>query len=370
LKLQHQSETSEGELINEITTVGVDLAKEVIVVCAGDAEGRTVFFRQFSFAGFAEWAANLPPCLIGMEACSSAHHWARFLTQHGHTPKLMAAELVEPYRLSRGAKNDRNDAQAILSAVRQPNMCFVTVKSIDQQAMLAWHRSRAGYLEERTALLNRTRGMLAEFGLWLGRSSAVLLRQLPRLAPDERLPARFRPILTHVIEHLRQIDARIDECDAQIREHARHSEQAKRLQAVLGIGHITASALVATIANPRDFRNGRQLSALVRPGAPPAQLRWQSTPRCHHQTRRFLPARPAHPRRTLHDASRPQTRAAAPFPARTLDRRAARSRRLSQDAGGDRQQAPAHRLGHPRSQRALRSQRLAPPSTRGIMRLS
>jgi transposase len=223
--------------------------------------GRAVFFRQFSFAGFAEWAANLPPCLIGIEACSSAHHWARFLTRHGHTPRLMAAELVEPYRLSRGAKNDRNDAQAILCAVRQPNMRFVTVKSIDQQAMLAWHRSRAGYLEERKALLNRTRGLLAEFGLWLGRSPAVLLRQLPRLAKDEQLPARFRPILTHVIEHLRQIDERIDECDAQIREHARHSEHAKRLQGVLGIGHITASALIATIANPRDFRNGRQLSA-------------------------------------------------------------------------------------------------------------
>lgn len=247
--------------MNEITTVGVDLAKEVIVVCAGDGEGRAVFFRQFSFAGFAEWAANLPPCVMGMEACSSAHHWARFLAQHGHTPRLMAPELVEPFRLSRGAKNDRNDAQAILCAVRQPNMRFITVKSIDQQAMLAWHRARAGYREERKALLNRTRGMLAEFGLWLGRSSAVLLRRLPRLAEDEQLPGRFRPILTQVIEHLRQIDARIDECDTQIREHARHSEHAKRLQAVLGIGNITASALIATIANPRDFRNGRQLAA-------------------------------------------------------------------------------------------------------------
>jgi len=118
--------------MNEITTVGVDLAKEVIVVCAGDAAGRAVFFRQFSFAGFAQWVANLPPCLIGLEACSSAHHWARFLTQHGHTPRLMAAELVEPYRLSRRAKNDRNDAQTILSALRQPNLRFVPVKSIDQ----------------------------------------------------------------------------------------------------------------------------------------------------------------------------------------------------------------------------------------------
>ena len=107
--------------MNEITTVGVDLAKEVIVVCAGDAAGRAVFFRQFSFAGFAEWAANLSPCRIGIEACSSAHHWARFLTRHGHTPRLMAAEVVEPYRLSRGAKNDRTRGGPISRHARSSN---------------------------------------------------------------------------------------------------------------------------------------------------------------------------------------------------------------------------------------------------------
>jgi transposase len=247
--------------MNEITTVGVDLAKEVIVVCAGDAQGRPIYFKQFSFSGFAEWAANLPPCVIGLEACSSAHHWGRYLAERGHTPKLMAAELVEPFRMSRGAKNDRNDAQAILCAVQQPNMRFVSVKSIDQQAMLAWHRSRAGYLEERKALLNRTRSMLAEFGVWLGRSAAVLMRQLPRLAQEDQLPALLRPILAHAHEHLRQIDERIAECDVRIRAHAKESEAAQRVQAIVGLGVITASALIATIPNPRDFRNGRQMSA-------------------------------------------------------------------------------------------------------------
>ena len=247
--------------MNKITTVGVDLAKEVIVVCAADAQGRAIYFKQFSFAGFGEWAANLPPCVIGMEACSSAHHWARYLAERGHTPKLMAAELVAPFRMSRGAKNDRNDAQAILCAVLQPNMRFVTAKSIDQQAMLAWHRARAGYLEERKALLNRTRGQLAEFGVWLGRSTAVLMRQLPRLAQEEQLPGLFRPILAHALEHLRQIDERVAECDTRIREHVKHSEAAQRVQAIVGLGPLTASALVATIANPRDFRNGRQMSA-------------------------------------------------------------------------------------------------------------
>ena len=129
--------------MNEITTVGVDLAKEVIVVCAADAQGRTRYFKQLSFSGFGEWAMNLPSCTFGLEACSTAHYWARFLSAHGHTPKLMAAEFVAPFRKSQGAKNDKNDAQAILVAVRQPDMRFVSVKSVDQQAMLAWHRARS-----------------------------------------------------------------------------------------------------------------------------------------------------------------------------------------------------------------------------------
>jgi transposase len=247
--------------MNEITTVGVDLAKEVIVVCAGDVQGRTQYFKQLSFQGFAEWAVKLPPCTFGMEACSTAHYWARFLAEHGHYPKLMAAEFVAPFRKSQGAKNDRNDAQAILAAVRQPDMRFVSVKSVDQQAMLAWHRARSGYGVERTALLNRTRGLLAEFGVWIGRSTAVLIRQLPELAQDQRLPEHFRPILTSTLEHLRRLDHCIAECDGQIHAHVRHNEQAKRILALTGVGELTASALLATVANPRDFKNGRQMAA-------------------------------------------------------------------------------------------------------------
>jgi transposase len=214
--------------MNQITTVGVDLAKEVIVVCAADAAGRAIYFKQLSFSGFAEWAANLPPCLIGMEACSSVHYWARYLAERGHSPKLIAAELVAPFRMSRGAKNDRNDAQAILCAVRQPNMRFVTVKSIDQQAMLACHRARSGYLDERKALLSRTRGLLAEFGVWVGRSTGALTRQLPRLAQEEQLPGLFRPILAHTLEHLQRIEERIGECDARPRAREAQRRSAAR----------------------------------------------------------------------------------------------------------------------------------------------
>jgi transposase len=247
--------------MNQITTVGVDLAKEVIVVCAADAGGNVVLRRQLSFASFAAWAANLPPCSVGMEACSSAHHWARFLMGHGHEARLMAAEFVAPFRKSRGAKNDRNDAEAIMVAMRQPTMRFVGVKSVDDQAVLSWHRARSGFMEERKSLLNRTRGLLAEFGIWIGRSSAVLVRKLPELMDEESLPDLFKPILLHTLEHLRQLDQRIDECDARICAHAKDSEAAQRIQKMSGVGVLTASALVATIANPNHFRNGRQMAA-------------------------------------------------------------------------------------------------------------
>ena len=249
--------------MNEITTVGVDLAKEVIVVCAGDTQGRAVYCKQFSFSGFAAWAANLPPCTLGLEACSSAHHWARFLSAHGHTAKLMAAEFVAPFRKSRGAKNDHNDAEAILIAVRQPDMRFVTVKSVEQQAMLAWHRLRQGFSVERTALLNRVRGLLAEFGVWLGRSPATLTRALPQWVQEEALPARLRALLVEAREHLQHLERRLESCDREIRAHAKQSEAAERIRALTGIGPITASAVVATIVNARDFRNGRQMAAWV-----------------------------------------------------------------------------------------------------------
>ncbi len=247
--------------MNEITTVGVDLAKEVIVVCTADSAGRVLYFKQFSFRGFAAWAANVAPCSFGMEACSSAHYWARSLTAHGHHVRLMAAEFVKPFRKSQAAKNDRNDAQAIRIAMCQPEMRFVTVKSVEQQTMLTWHRMRSGYHEERTALINRTRGLLAEFGVWLGRSAAALIRALPRLAEEEQLPARLRPLLRQAHEHVLLLEERIKVCDREIHLHARQSEEAQRISALTGIGPLTASAVIATIGNARDFRNGRQMAA-------------------------------------------------------------------------------------------------------------
>jgi transposase len=247
--------------MSEFNTVGVDLAKEVIVVCAGDKAGRPVFSRQFTFHGFAQWAATIKQATFGMEACSSAHHWARWLSEHGHVARLMAAEHVAPFRMSKGAKNDRNDAQAILTAVVQPAMRFVSVKSVEAQAMLAVHTMRRGWNAERTALINRIRGLLAEFGIWLGRSASRLESGLAELIDSETVPPRVRLLLRQARAQLAALDQQINDCDRQISEHAKHSDAALRLQAVAGIGALTSSAIIATVAHATDFRNGRQMAA-------------------------------------------------------------------------------------------------------------
>ena len=232
--------------MTEITTVGVDLAKEVIVVCAGDRIGRPVFSRQFSFHGFAQWAAMLSKATFGLEACSSAHHWARWLTERGHVARL--------------------------TAVLQPTMRFVSVKSVDSQAMLAVHTMRRGWEAERTALLNRTRGLLAEFGIWLGRSSARLLRALPELTETDTLPAPVRILLRQVREQITALEQQIDACERQIAEHAKHSDDAQRLQAVTGIGTITPEQVRATRASGMRYklicsaeRTANGVRATVRP---------------------------------------------------------------------------------------------------------
>ena len=247
--------------MNEITTVGVDLAKEVIAVCAADRSGKTVFTRVFCRDAFAAWAVQLPPCMFGLEACGAAHHWARWLASHGHTPRLMAAEFVKAFRKSRAAKNDRNDAEAVLTAVRQPNMRFVAVKSIEQQACLSWHRLRQGFSEERTALINRLRGLLGEFGVWRGRSAAVLTSALPALEHDEALPLRVRRMVTEVRQHLTRLDTAIASCEVEIKNHIKGNAAAQRITAITGVGPLTAAAVLATVTDARDFKNGRQFAA-------------------------------------------------------------------------------------------------------------
>ena len=245
----------------KVTTVGIDLAKSVFQVHGVNEHGKTVVRKQLKRQQMAEFFARLPPCLIGMEACGSAHHWARKLRTLGHEVRLMAPQFVKPYVKTN--KNDAADAEAICEAVGRPTMRFVPIKDVEQQALLALHRARQGFIKARTAQANQIRGLLAEFGLVLPQGMAHLLRCVPELLEDaaNELPGAFRLLVQRLMDHLRELDRQATELETQILAWHRSSELSRKLEAVPGIGPLTASALVATIGDAKNFANGRQLAA-------------------------------------------------------------------------------------------------------------
>src|SRR5712691_5052327 len=188
---------SRGEVMGKITTVGIDLAKLVFSVHGVDESGAVVMRKTVSRSQFMSMVAQWPACLIGMEACSGAHEWARRFQALGHAVRIMAPRFVAPYRKS--GKNDGNDAEAICEAVQRPNMRFVPVKSAEQQALLAMHRVRQGFVEERTATVNRIRGLLAEFGVVLPHRVIEVRRGAARAS--ESLPALARHAIADLLEH-------------------------------------------------------------------------------------------------------------------------------------------------------------------------
>lgn len=212
--------------------------------------------------------AQLPPCLIGMEACSGDHHWARVFQQFGHTVKLMAPKLVAPYRMSgKRGKNDAADAAAICEAVTRPSMRFVPLKDEHQQATLCLHRTRQGFVEERTAIYNRARGLLSEFGVVLPQSPERLRREIT--AHLDALPSWARRCISDLLEHAGNIEDRLVEYDRAISQIARDDERSRRLMQLRGIGPTTASALLASLGGGHDFKNGRQVGAWL--GLTPGQ---------------------------------------------------------------------------------------------------
>ena len=266
-----------------VSTVGIDLAKNVFSVHAVDSQGQVVVRRSLSRVKLSELIAQLPPCLIGMEACSGAHEWARRFVMFGHVVKLMAPKFVTPYRKS--GKNDGNDAEAICEAVARPNMRFVPVKSTQQQSDLTLHRVRQGFVEERTATLNRLRGLLAEFGHVMPLRPSELHRRVPQLL--EELPARVAVCAQDLLEHARALQEKVLQYEREIKQHVHTNELACRAQTRLGIGPITASALVATVGNGRDFKNGRQFAAWL--GLVPRQYSTGGKTRLGHITKRGDP---------------------------------------------------------------------------------
>lgn len=243
------------------TRCGLDIAKQVFQVHGVNEHGIVTMRKTLRRAKVLEYFAQLTPCLIGIEACSGAHYWARELGKLGHTVKLMASQFVMPYR-KRG-KNDANDAEAICEAVGRPNMHFVAVKSEEQQAVLMVHRARSLAVETRTALVNQIRGLLGEFGLVVPKGIAKLRRQLPQILEDAEngLPTLAREVLAGLLEQLRELDQCVQQYDVKLRGLAQQSEPARRLMRIESIGAMTATAIVASMGDPHVFRSSRNYAA-------------------------------------------------------------------------------------------------------------
>ena len=252
-----------------IMTIGIDLAKNVFAVHGVDENGKAALIKpRVTREQLPALIAQLPPCLIGMEACTGAHHWARLFRQHGHTVRLIAPKFVTPYRMSgKRGKNDAADAAAICEAVTRPNMRFVPVKEEHQQIILTLHRTRQGFVEERTALYNRLRGLIAEFGIVLPQKVSCLRRHIGQHLED--LPGYANLCVGDMLAHADRLDVLIEEYDRLIARTARENARSKRLMQLPGIGPTTASALVASLGGAHEFDNGRQVAAWI--GLTPGQ---------------------------------------------------------------------------------------------------
>jgi transposase len=246
-----------------ITTIGLDIAKSVFQVHGIDAEGKVIVRRQLKRRHILAFFAKLPPCLVGIEACASSHHWSRELKRLGHTVRLMPPAYVKPY--VKRQKNDATDAEAICEAVRRPTMRFVETKTPVQQSCLVLHRTRHLFIRQQTSLINAIRAHLAEFGIVapVGRRGVEELLDVVADVSDKRLPEVARACLTALGAQLRMLKTQILSFDRMITAWHRSNETSKRLDALPGVGPALATALVASVADPKAFRSGRDFSAWV-----------------------------------------------------------------------------------------------------------
>jgi transposase len=245
----------------KFTRCGLDIAKHVFQVHGVNEHGAVQGRKSLPRAKVMDFFAQLPPCLIGIEACAGSHYWARELSRLGHTVKLMAAQFVIPYR--RRGKNDANDAEAICEAVGRPNMHFVAVKTQEQQSVLMVHRARSLLVAQRTALANQIRGLLGEFGIVVPQGIARLHSQLPQILEDAEngLSGLAREVLSGLLSHFRQLCEHIEDCERTLRTVAQHSEPARRLMQIDGVGVLGATAMVAGMGSPHVFKSGRSYAA-------------------------------------------------------------------------------------------------------------
>lgn len=247
----------------KITAIGFDLAKNVYQVHGVDEGRRPAMRRQLRRAQVLQFFSQLEPCLVGMEACAAAHHWARELQALGHTPRLIAPQFVK--RFLAGNKNDKRDAEAICEALLHPTTRFVPVKTLEQQAVLSLHRLREGFVESRTALVNRLRGLLAEFGVVVPKGRRGFEQVLPSLIQEgSAVPELLRGALVQVREELVRYNEQIASLERRLRGWHRTNEASQRVEAIPGVGFMTATAAAATLGgNAKLFDRGRQFAAWV-----------------------------------------------------------------------------------------------------------
>ena len=246
-----------------ITTIGLDIAKSVFQVHGIDAEGNVILRRQLKRRYVLTFFRKLPPCLVGIEACASSHHWSRELQALGHTVRLIPPAYVKPY--VKRQKNDARDAEAICEAVTRPNMRFVATKTAEQQSCLTLHRTRHLFIRQQTSVINVIRALFAEFGIVapVGRSGVEQLLGVAADLSDKRLPDIARACVAALGAQLRMLKAQIFQFDRMIMAWHRSSEASRRLDDIPGVGPALATALVASVADPKVFRSGRDFSAWI-----------------------------------------------------------------------------------------------------------
>ncbi len=244
-----------------IRFLAIDLAKNVFQLHGVDAAGTLVLRRRVGRAQLTELVLRLAPCTIGMEACSSAHHWARQFQQQGHTVKLISPQFVKPF--VKGNKTDGNDAEAICEALQRPSMRFVPIKSLEQQDVQSLHRARSRLVSNRTGLVSQMRGILAERGIVFAQSITRARREIPAIVADttNALTPLAREILADLMDQLRELDKRITGFDRRIDAVFKASKTCQRIAQIEGVGPKTATAIVAAVSDPKDFKNGRHFAA-------------------------------------------------------------------------------------------------------------
>ena len=246
--------------MKNIKVLGIDLAKNIFQLHGVDHKGKCILRKRLSREKLIEFVSNLQPCIIAIEACGGAHYWARLFIEKGHEVRMMAPQFVKPYMKSN--KNDKNDAGGITEASTRPEMKFVPIKRIDQQDTLLLHRARELAVKQRTAQANQIRGLLMEYGITLPKNIASL-KQLPEILEKEanKLTPKSSEIFNQLYEQFKKYGLEVQRYDKEIEGEVKGSAMGKEIMKIEGIGPVTASALIATVGDPKVFKNGREVSA-------------------------------------------------------------------------------------------------------------